>query len=54
MTRPEWGAVVLVDEEAVVVVVVGVPLEGVTARTMRKVAPTKSMTMMKTTLSEGW
>src|SRR5665213_379465 len=48
------GAVVLVLDVEVVVVVVGVADDGAAARTMRKVAPMNSTTMIRTTPCEGW
>jgi hypothetical protein len=52
MTRVVAGAVVLVVGRVVVVVT---ELEaGEIARTIRKVPPTKSTTIMSTTASDGW
>jgi hypothetical protein len=54
MTRVVAGLVVLVEEDVVLVVVGGAPLDTGVERTMRNVAPINSTTMMRTTLSEGW
>jgi hypothetical protein len=54
MTRVVVGLVVLVEEDVVLVVVGGVPLDTGVVRTIRNVAPMNRTTMMRTTLSEGW
>jgi hypothetical protein len=51
MTRAPVGDVVLVVDD--VVVVVGVPEDGEMARTIKNVPPTKSTTIISTTVSDG-
>jgi hypothetical protein len=48
-----WGGVVPAVVDVVVVVVPVAAVEGDTERTIRKVAPTKRITMARTTPSEG-